>query len=220
MIKEKYFIDIKGIGNLDIEEVICEYDFPVLFTLINEISRQRYIAVCCEVVNEQRWIIVPISVNDILKLLTDKIDIYTAFTSNKEADCIVAHWSNLTKTTTYDYIKCYGIPKDDFPLENEFLEAEDGEFDDYIRKLQDKELFEISFNYVITPICNTNRVLTYCNHIRSMIQELISYDIFENRFMSLNCDIKDGFSNNKSIRFNNDNNNVFSKKEKLISINI
>lgn len=204
MIKEKYFTDIKGIGNLDIEEVICEYDFPVLFTLINETTQKRYISVCCEVVKEQRWIIVPISVNDIINLLTDKIDIYSSFTTNPESECIIAHWSKENKETTYEYLKCCSIPEGDFPLKGEFLEAEEGEFEEYIQRLQSHEFLDVTYELVITPICDKKKEKRYENNNKVKAINYTIYDIFTYSIFGFFYDMKDIVIKHKSyqIKYN------------------
>lgn len=208
MKKDNYFTEIKGIGNLDIDEIICEYDFPVLFTLKNSKSDNRYIAVCCEIVEEQRWVISPISVNNIINLLTDKIDIYSSFITNPKAECIIAHWSKSKKVTTYDYIKCSDIPESDLPLKGEYLEAEEGEFEEYIDKLKNNVIFEIDNKMDILQIKIKNYSVSYsinnysnnlsksfliCNYVN----EQKIYNVFYNQlqaFIKTNIFLKNEFN--------------------------
>lgn len=179
MKKIDYFSNIKDIGSLDIEEIICEYDFPVLFTLINNKSHKRYIAVCCDVVYEQRWIISPISVANIIKLLKDQIDIYSSFKTDLNAECIIAHWKK-NEGMRYEYITCSKLADEELPLKGDFLEADDGEFDEYIKKLETNEIIELVSNEVLLPVDNIKFNLMYQNNSASKVYYPISLYIVKN----------------------------------------
>lgn len=210
-----YFSGIKDIGSLDIEKILCEYDFPLLFTLINNKTKDRYIAVCCDVVHEQRWIIAPISIENIIKLLKDQIDIYSSFRTNINGKCIIAHWKR-SEGMRYEYVACSEIPDEELPLKGDYLEAYDDEFEEYIKELQESELVVINCNYIITPISNSNRVVAYCNHIGLRIKSFIICEVLAKNFMGFCCEYKSGLINTKLFTLNK---SFFSKNEKLYNIN-
>lgn len=59
------------------------------------------------------------------------------FTKSKEK-CIIVHWSKETPVTRYEQVATKELPKQDLPLD-EMLEAEEGEFEEYIQKIKDSE---------------------------------------------------------------------------------
>lgn len=120
MTNKNYFTNIPNIGDLDIEQVLVEDDFPIFFTLISK-TQKRYICVCCEIYEEQRWIISPISKDILIKLLKDEITIHDAFITQDIEKCIIAHWSKENPVLRYDLVDTCDVPKDDLPL-NEYLE--------------------------------------------------------------------------------------------------
>ncbi len=140
MYNQPYFIDVPGIGNLNLEEIIVEDCCPIFFTLVSD-NGQRYISVCCEFYEEQRWIIAPISYGNLVGLLTNKLSIKNAFLTQENEKCIIAHWSKDNPVLRYDEVASNELPDWDLPLD-EMLEVEDGEFAEYIASLKHNNNFK------------------------------------------------------------------------------
>lgn len=132
-----FFTDVPGVGNLNLEEIIVDDTCPIFFTLISE-KGQRYISVCCELHEEQRWVVAPISNTGLIELLTNKLSIKDAFFTRSNEKCIIAHWSKNNPILRYEKVVSNELPEQDLPLD-EMLEAEDGEFAEYIQNIQDSE---------------------------------------------------------------------------------
>lgn len=134
MYKNPFFTAVSDIGNLNWEEIIVDDACPIFFTLISE-DGHRYISVCCELYEEQRWLIAPITNNDLINLLTNRLSMREAFSNPSNNECIIAHWSKDKPVLRYEKIAPSEIPEQDLPID-EMLEAEDGEFAEYIRKIR------------------------------------------------------------------------------------
>ena len=131
---KNYFTNIPNIGDLDLEKVLFEDICPIFFTLISK-EQKRYISVCCELYEEQRWLISPISNSNLIQMLKDEISMRNAFLTQKSEKCIVAHWSKGNPTIRYDLVDTCDLPEDDLPLD-ECLESEDDEITEYIKLLE------------------------------------------------------------------------------------
>lgn len=137
MYNNPFFANIPSVGDLNWEEIIVEDICPIFLVLISE-NRQQYISVCCELYEEQRWVVAPISNTDLIILLTNKLSVKDAFFTQSNEKCFVAHWSKDNPKLRYDVTVPNKLPEQDLPL-NEMLEVEEGEFAEYIQKIQDSE---------------------------------------------------------------------------------
>lgn len=133
MYNNPFFTAVPGIGDLDLEEVIVEDTCPIFFTCISK-DNQRYVVTCCEVYEEQRWIISPISNFDLIRLLTNKLSMRQAFLTQSREDCVIAHWSKDRPTLGYEKVTIRELPEQDLPFD-EMLDADADEFEAYIQKL-------------------------------------------------------------------------------------
>lgn len=135
MYNSPFFISVPCVGDLNLEEIIVEDTCPIFFTLTSE-KGKRYISVCCELYKEQRWVIAPITSNGLISLLTNKLSIKDAFFTQSNEKCFIAHWSKDNPKLRYDVTVPNELPDQDLPLD-EMLNAEEGEFAEYIKKIQD-----------------------------------------------------------------------------------
>lgn len=143
MYRNPYFTDIPGIGNLNWEEIFVDDTCPVFFTLISK-TGQRYISVCCEFYEEQRWLISPISNSNLIRMLKNEISLKNVFLTQNEEKCVIAHWSKDDRTLRYDIVDTCDLPEDDLPLD-EMLETEDGEYAEYIERLEENDTIAYTF---------------------------------------------------------------------------
>lgn len=132
-----FFTDVPGVGNLDLEEILVDGICPIFFTLISG-KGQRYISMCCEFFEEQRWVITPISNVGLIKLLTNKLSMKDAFFTQSNEKCIIAHWSKDNPVLRYEEVAQNELPQQDLPID-ETLEAEEDEFEEYIQKIKNSE---------------------------------------------------------------------------------
>lgn len=124
---KNYFTNIPTIGDLSIERILVEDDCPILFTLISK-ENKRCISICCEIYEEQRWLISPISKIKLIKLLKNEITLREAFITQE--DCIIAHWSKENPILRYEIV--HNLPECDLPID-EYLEND--EVNEYIKFL-------------------------------------------------------------------------------------
>ena len=136
MKKDKiYFASVPGYGDLYLEEILFEDECPMLFILRSKNENLRFVCVCCDFRKEQRWIITPIEIPDIIALLKDKITIRDAFTHLNSKEYIVGVWKNGYSDVEYKTCAFEQVPESDLPTADVYLEA-DGEFEEYITRLQ------------------------------------------------------------------------------------
>ena len=127
-----YFENVPFYGNLIVEKVLVDYIYPLLFVLKNS-KNQRCLSLCFDTRGSQQWLVVPISKQTLVRLLKDKITLDSPFKSCKFAIHAVRDYTS--KTDSYKRISLKDIPKEILPLPNEYLEADVGEFQEYIDQL-------------------------------------------------------------------------------------
>lgn len=133
-IPSPYFKNLPNIGNLQMDFIIFEMDYPILFTC-KDSKGNLYLCVCCEVRENQKWVVSPIEVESLIGMLEDRVTIYDAFASGNGKRYIVT-WGFGYETEHVDVVNFSGIDRLDLPAKGEYLEAEEHEFDDYIQLLQ------------------------------------------------------------------------------------
>lgn len=129
MNKQYYFENVFDYGNLEIEYILVEDNYPILFILTNDIN-QRFVCVCCDIRKEQRWIINPIDCEAILQLLHNKISLQRIFILG-QAKKVVAIHNYKTGLDSYSLKNAEELDILDLPRD-EYLDVETGEFQDYI----------------------------------------------------------------------------------------
>lgn len=162
---ENYFANVPKYENLDIEEVIFEDGFPVFFTAKSN-NFQRFICICCDIVKEQRWIIAPISNDNLIKLLTNQLTMHDSFLT--ENICIIARWSKENPVLQYEEISSSDIVPEDLPVEGEYIESEAGEYSSYISLIESSAI-----NFSFASI-NTTFIEMYKKKNKYALDGLIS----------------------------------------------
>lgn len=77
-ISDPYFTDVPGIGDLNFDYCIVEYDVPILF-ICKDKQGKFYLCDCCEIRSKQEMLIVPIVIEDVLALFEKKITLKKFF---------------------------------------------------------------------------------------------------------------------------------------------
>lgn len=174
-----YFNNVIGIGNLKIDNIIFDYEYPVLFTCLDN-SNKLYLCVCCEIREEQRWIVTKVDENILIKLLSDEITIWDAFNNRYDDNYIIRYFGE-GKEEKSEKVKFKDIDKEDLPTKGEYIEAEEGEFEEYIYKLKMREKSRITIS--ITAEVKTQEMTDPSLKI-SYIQDKNCFIIFNERSMN------------------------------------
>lgn len=145
-----YFTDVPEYGDLCIEKMLFVDEYPILFTLHCKNNKQeKFICSCCDIRNEQRWILTPIDVLKLLELLVDKITIHDIFTSSKK-DSFVVSWKKGDNFYKYKKISPQNLPEIDLPRQGFYMEGE-GEFDTYIGEILRNNYDQVFSSQLIAP---------------------------------------------------------------------
>lgn len=129
-----YFKKIVDVGGLDIEYVFFEANYPILFSC-TDIMNNLYLCVCYDNRKEQSWIISKTTSKMIIDMLSDKITLYDSLKSPYNKNYII-RWSYKYKKEDVFEVEFININELDLPTKGEYLDAEIGEFDEYIKKLK------------------------------------------------------------------------------------
>lgn len=136
-IPSPYFKDVPGIGDLELDEIIVDYDYPLLSVLTSERAK-HFLCMCYDVSDAQRWIITPVFVAQLKALLRNEITLDAPFKAPDSLK-ILAEWRSDTKKDTYRQISAEEIPERCLPIAGEYLEAEPDEWNDYIAQLDKRQ---------------------------------------------------------------------------------
>lgn len=141
-IPEPYFKDVPGIGNLSIENVLEEYDYPLLSVLKGS-SIARYLCMCYDTRGAQHWAVAKISVSHLIQLLSNHLQLADAFLECGE-NIVFIQMDYQSREETYRFYDPKNIPLDCIPEKGEFLDAEPGDWDKYIELLKGVDAFTCS----------------------------------------------------------------------------
>lgn len=132
-IPNPYFKNVPGIGDLKMEQIIVDYDYPLL-SVLRDNSGNRYLCMCFDTHGAQQWLITPISNKVLISLLKNKATLSFPFEdlSTKKFKAVMDYH---TREETFQLLDACQIPKEDLPEEGEYLDAEPDEWEEYIRTL-------------------------------------------------------------------------------------
>lgn len=151
-----YFKDIPHIHSLSIEQILFSFEnVPIIFVCIND-SKERYLCVCDDIIDEESWLIVKISNSKLLAILKDKDTILSAF---KNQNVIIAT-RRFGEDTIYNFTEYNSISRDELPLSDQYLEMKDN-LKEYIQKISNENMYaDLDLEYVSTDSQIDNYVLT------------------------------------------------------------
>ena len=135
-IPNPYFENVLGYGDLCMEQIIVEYDYPLLSVLTDN-EKNRYLSMCFDTRGAQQWLIAPISNENLIALLTNRITLEAPYKSS-QANIIHAVRDYETKLETFNELQPSDIPKENLPIEGEYLDAEENEWEAYIEQLREE----------------------------------------------------------------------------------
>ena len=152
-----YFQDVPGYGNLYVEQVIVEYVYPLL-SVLKDSSGQRYLCMCFDTRGMQQWLISPISVTSLVRMLTIRLTLKDSFV--RDTDTVIYAYRNYeTRTDSFARMTPGEVPAEYLPEQGEYLDAEQGEWDAYIAQLNTSMEGWIG-NWVEPPIY-VNKIVEY-----------------------------------------------------------
>lgn len=118
------------------EQIVVEYDYPLLSVLIDD-QKNRYISICYSVMDAQRWIIAPVSVSKLIGLLTNQVTLDDPYrTCDTNIILVVRNYE--TRAETFQAIKPMDIPDESLPDAGEYLDSEENEWSFYIQRLRNE----------------------------------------------------------------------------------
>lgn len=166
-IPNPYFKNVLNYGNLCMEQVIVEYDYPLLSILVDN-KNNRYLSMCFDTRGSQQWLIAPISTENLIRLLTNRITLDAPY-KKARSNIIYAVRNYETKVETFSELQPLDIPDENLPVAGEYLDSEENEWEEYIGQLQEEnEQWIVS--YEEQPIFAVNATKQLMNLILHQVQ--------------------------------------------------
>jgi len=147
------FVYIEKYGQLRIDKIFFEADYPILFTCINS-SNELFICVCCQSNrNGRKWLLSTTNTSSIIKLLENRIPMRQIFIENPDCRITISEY-NGTVNIIFDNEADWADNSIFLPKQGEFLNPDPQEFDEEIRYYREKA--NISRSALIYDIEITN----------------------------------------------------------------
>ena len=143
--KSKKWIRLKEVGQLKIEIVLIQFDMPLLFVCIDE-SFQRYLVLC---INEEefKYIIVRVSLEKIVEMLTDKIPMDEVFKNSLDSKVIYIEYDFSDKKFHESIGKSSEILEENLPDQGAYFTLKNAKIDKYINTLNEKEVIQRKYDF-------------------------------------------------------------------------
>lgn len=148
MKREIFFSNVNIVGDLFLDYIFFEFEMePLLFTCVDKANR-LYFCHCYKLLSEQKWFVVPISIDRLLSLIDGTDDIRGTILTSKKL-------LNITRDTTgketSEWEVGTDIPQNDLPPFGTLLKCDKKEARLYITKKKDAmdDSQSIVLNYVI-----------------------------------------------------------------------
>ena len=121
-------------GDLKIEQILEDYDYPLLSVLLDN-NGKRCLCMCFDVRESQQWLITPISDDTLVSLLNNETALEVPF-KDPRAKKLLANLDYMTKEESFQLLDPKQVPDDDFPNSGDYLDSEEGEWDEYIERIK------------------------------------------------------------------------------------
>lgn len=141
---EKIFRKIPNFKDIILDTILFENKYPVLFTCKNDEDIYLFI---CYLVNSEKieWIGTRTTYDNLIDLLKNKITIRDAFLNVTNNKMMVRYDG---KDVEYEFKKSSEIPDEILPTIGEYMDAEEGEYEEEIIEFQERNK---NVEYVIQP---------------------------------------------------------------------
>ena len=141
-IPNPYFSNVPCIGDLEIDYIIVENECPIVF-ICKDRNNDLYFCNCVTMQNVQKWAITKISKETIMNYFKNEISNYEIFKNSSHKIYIVT-WNFGYKKENNKIVSSDKVLDDDLPPRDSYLYADEGEFDDYIELLENRDSFSSS----------------------------------------------------------------------------
>lgn len=140
-IPEPYFENVPEIGDLYIDYIFLEYEYPILFTCKNDAD--LFLCLCYDNYKEQKWYLVSISDQVLNDFIHGKISYYNVFKQNNLLGCSIK-WSPSVNKESYCLLNALDFEDEDLPNKSVFFDLEDVDEDveTYLQSIKGKYMFK------------------------------------------------------------------------------
>ena len=147
-IPNPYFKSVPYFGDLELDYIFVKDKSPLLFTCVS--NNNIYLCLCYDNRVEQKWVVSPIDVETLKKMVYDEIPICVALKPKNSLGCLVT-WNPNNKHEEYTMIPCEKFFDEDLPDNDLYLEDEDAiTYYNVIRnRLEQKEMLDSEKNICI-----------------------------------------------------------------------
>lgn len=121
-----YFRGLPEHGDLELQFVFVELECPIVFICTNA-DNEIFLCFCCDITKEQRWIVAPICLRDLFKMIANKLSFYDFYKSAKPIFKIV--WEKGYESEKI-YETSFSECINDVPTEGIYLDYDPDEFSD------------------------------------------------------------------------------------------
>lgn len=178
---EKLFRKIPSFNELNMDTILFESKYPVLFTCTK--GQEVYLFSCCLVnASVVKWIGTKTDYEVLIQLLEDKITIQEAFLSGEKAKLLIEYDGKKVRCNS---VAKEQIPKELLPTAGEYMDAEEDEFTEEIAVFKSRIH---NFEYKILPRKNSYCFLHYRGITITLPDEYFEYDCKKNDGMLYGID--------------------------------
>lgn len=128
----KPFVKLDRLGQLKIDVVLFESYYPILFTCLNE-NKDLFLCVCCQSNKKGRkWLITKTTPNIVVRVLKNELTVREAFLMFPQVQITVFDNAEEILVDEHNELDWDNGNSVCLPDKGEFLDAEEGEFDEEI----------------------------------------------------------------------------------------
>ena len=140
-IPKPYFEDVPQMGDLYLDYIFFENDYPILFTCYNK-SEDLFLCLCFDNYKEQSWYITSVTSNDIESLVYGRISFYNIF-KQRRLGCSVK-WKPGQQKENYKTMDSTSFLDENLPEPDFFFESDliDDDIKEYIIRIRNKYCME------------------------------------------------------------------------------
>lgn len=128
----------KNLGPLYLDMVLVEATRPLFFTCIDNNDRMYACSCHCADGEKCQWVVVPTTCEKMIEVLTDRITIRDVFDGSDEDVFLVTLYAGASRKVV-EQVNLSQLPEDILPTPGYYMEAEEGEFDEEIAELRNRQ---------------------------------------------------------------------------------
>lgn len=200
--KELYFENVIGIGNLYLDYVFYEFENEPILFLCTDDKKSLYFCLCSDIRYEQKWIIMQTNLSVLKTLIEEEVDIASAFLASKNLTVITMDLQGSEKSYI---VKIDEIDRLDLPKEGTFIRCNQEEARCYLWK-KEWELLSIQLEKIANQSCVLDDIVkSYTAVIRTSMpinKQMKSYiDILKNNFVKQFSQMNETVQDSVAIKY-------------------